>query len=339
MFIIRRLYFANYCQFVFSKYKRSAFATTKSNRKCAFLVLKLSKRGIFALSKEIIHLRVRCARKDENMKIYYQKSAENEEKAEKIENIDTNLISPNPNQPRKVFTEESILKLADSIMQYGIIQPLLVRKADESYELVAGERRLRAAKELGLKAVPCIITDITEVKSAEISIIENLLRENLNIFEQAEAIQTLIDTYGLTQEEIAARLSNSQSFVANKLRLLRFSPIEREIILKNGLTERHARALLRVSEPALRDKILGLIISEGLNVSSTDELVQSYIARKEGTKAAKRREFKDIGAFYTTINRAVSGAIHQGIDIKCRRIESDDQTEITIIVSKSAEQS
>lgn len=271
------------------------------------------------------------------MRIYYQKVKENSESIEQIVNIDINLIVPNPNQPRKVFTEDSIIKLADSIRQYGIIQPLLVRKINDTYELVAGERRLRASKELGLKVVPCIITDISELKSAEISIIENLLREDLNIFEQAEAIQALIDTHNLTQEEIATRLSNSQSFVANKLRLLRFSSAERELILKNNLTERHARALLRIADPVLRDKILGAIINEGLNVASTDELVESYLAKRDDKTSASKGNSKGISAFYSTINRAIDTIKGQGIGIKCRRVENDDYTELTIIVPKNVE--
>lgn len=271
------------------------------------------------------------------MRIYYQKVKESNESIEQITSIDINLIVPNPNQPRKVFTEDSIIKLADSIRQYGIIQPLLVRKINDTYELVAGERRLRASKELGLKAVPCIITDISELKSAEISIIENLLREDLNIFEQAEAIQALIDTHNLTQEEIATRLSNSQSFVANKLRLLRFSSAERELILKNNLTERHARALLRIADPILRDKILGAIINEGLNVAGTDELVESYLAKRDGKASASKGNSKGISAFYSTINRAIDTIKGQGISIKCRRVENDDYTELTIIVPKNVE--
>ena len=268
------------------------------------------------------------------MRIYYQKDKEKKEEIERIVNIDVNLIVPNPNQPRKIFTEESIIKLADSIRQHGIIQPLVVRKVECHYELVAGERRLRASKELGLKAVPCIIVEITEEKSAEISIIENLLREDLNIFEQAEAIQALIDTHNLTQEEIATKLSNSQSFVANKLRLLRFSSAEREIILKNGLTERHARALLRITDPILRDKILGMIISEGLNVSSTDELIEAYISRRDGKQGEQKSTKRSINSLFSTINKAVSSIKEQGIDIKCRRIENDEYTEVTILIPK-----
>ena len=267
--------------------------------------------------------------------IYYQKTEEKEEKTEKIHSIEVQKIVPNPNQPRKVFNEESIIKLADSISQYGIIQPLTVRKAGESYELVAGERRLRAAKELGLSAVPCIITDINEAKSAEISIIENLIREDLNIFEQAEAIQSLIDTYGLTQEQIASKLSNSQSFVANKLRLLRFNSSERELILKNKLTERHARALLRVVEPDLRLKLLNQIISEGLNVSDSETLIDAH-TRNERTEKKPKKGYKSVSAFYTAINRAIESIKSTGIAIKSRRVDGDEFTELTILIPKEA---
>lgn len=266
------------------------------------------------------------------MRIYYQKEKEKEESTGTISNIEISRIIPNPNQPRKVFTEESIIKLADSIRQYGIIQPLTVRKTGEIYELVAGERRLRAAKELGLTHVPCIITDINELKSAEISIIENLLREDLNIFEQAEAIRTLIDTYNLTQEEVASKLSNSQSFVANKLRLLRFSLGERELILKNNLTERHARALLRVSDPVLRDKILGTIINQGLNVSSTEAIIGMYLNGENSETSHQNKPFKSISAFYSAINKAIDSIKEQGIMVKSRRVEGDEYTELTILV-------
>lgn len=268
--------------------------------------------------------------------IYYQKAEKKEEKEEKIHSIEVQKIVPNPNQPRKVFNEESIIKLADSISQYGIIQPLTVRKTGDSYELVAGERRLRAAKELGLNSVPCIVIDIPESKSAEISIIENLIREDLNIFEQAEAIESLIDTYGLTQEQIATRLSNSQSFVANKLRLLRYNNDERELILKNGLTERHARALLRVLDLDLRAKLLQQIINEGLNVSASEELIDAHINKREGDISTKRTGYKSVSSFFTAINRAIDNIKSTGVNIKSRRVEGDDFTELTIFIPKNA---
>ncbi len=263
--------------------------------------------------------------------VYYQKEAKSEEK---IHSIEVKSITPNPNQPRKVFAEDSIIKLADSINQFGIIQPLTVRKVGEGYELVAGERRLRAARELGLTHVPCIITDINQQKSAEISIIENLIREDLNMFEQAQAIEALIDTYGLTQEQIASKLSNSQSFIANKLRLLRLSPDDREIILKNNLTERHARALLRVLDPTLRGKLLSQIIDEELNVAEAEALIEQNLGIiKE--KEQKNKGYKDISSFYNAINRAIDLVKDSGFMIKSRKVESDKYTELTILIPKN----
>ena len=257
---------------------------------------------------------------------------EKTKKEEKVEQIGVNLIAPNPNQPRKAFDEDGILKLADSIRQFGIIQPLVVRKTGELYELVAGERRLRAAKELGLKDVPCIVSSITEIASAEISIIENLLRQDLNIFEQASAIQALIDTYGLTQEQVAEKLSNSHSFVANKLRLLRLSNSEREKILASSLSERHARALLRIFDPQEREKVLNQIIEESLNVSKTEELIDSIVKKEKN--APQKRYYKDVSSFYIAISRAIDQASSSGFKIKSRKIENDSFTELTILIPK-----
>ena len=186
-----------------------------------------------------------------------------------------------------------------------------------------------------METVPCVIMDINEERSAEISIIENLIREDLNIFEQAQAIEALIDTYNLTQEEIARRLSNSQSFIANKLRLLRLSTSERELIIKNNLTERHARALLRVYDPTLREKLLNDIIEQGLNVGKSEELIESTISKDNNIKIRQRNGYKDIKSFYSMIDRAVDSVKSSGVNIKSRRIENDDFVELTILISKS----
>ncbi|MBQ7907683.1 MAG: ParB/RepB/Spo0J family partition protein [Clostridia bacterium] len=266
------------------------------------------------------------------------KTEEIEEKTalpSKIWSLETAKIVPNPSQPRKIFVEEQILRLADSIRQFGIIQPLTVRRVDECYELISGERRLRAAQELGMKYVPCIISNATEVESAEISIIENLMREDLNIFEQALAIQALMDTHGLTQEQIATKLSNSQSFVANKLRLLRLTQEEREKILEHKLSERHARALLRVFDPETRARLLKQIIDEGLNVAKTEEIVDKLVAKP--AKEEKQAIYKDIGAFMTAINRAIETASRGGFKVKSRKIENDNFTELTILIPKAQE--
>lgn len=271
------------------------------------------------------------------MKIYYQSSKKPSEDT-MIHQIEVSKIVPNPNQPRKDFADEAILKLADSIRQYGIIQPLTVRQTGDGYELISGERRLRASKELGMETVPCVIMNVNEMKSAEMSIIENLLREDLNIFEQAHAIETLIDTYDLTQEQIAKKLSNSQSFIANKLRLLRLGDEEREKILKNNLTERHARALLRIYDTDTRRKVLDRIIEEGLNVTRSEELIEKIIVSSKieaRDNIPSVRTFKDVKSFYLAIDRAIDSVKNSGINIKSRRIENDEFTELTILIPKT----
>lgn len=252
----------------------------------------------------------------------------------RVFSIDVAKIVPNPNQPRKFFTEEAIIKLADSIRQYGIMQPLNVRKIGADYELVSGERRLRAAKELGLEKVPCIVVNTTDQASAEMAIIENLMREGLTIFEQAEAIRALIDTYSLTQEEIAAKLSTSQSFIANKLRLLRLSQRERELIISNKLTERHARALLRISNAEVREKALKVIIDSSLNVSKAEELIEKLLSKGEKNQPSISKSFKSISSFCESLTKTINCASSSGLNIKTRKVENDDYTEIVVIIPK-----
>lgn len=264
------------------------------------------------------------------------------EEVARVVSIPIYQILPNPNQPRKQFSDTSIIKLADSIRQFGIIQPLTVRKSGHVYELIAGERRLRAAKELEWSNVPCIISEANEEKSAQISIIENLIREDLNIFEQALAIQALIDTYSLTQEQIAEKLSSSQSYIANKLRLLRFSPSERNLMLTNNLSERHARALLRISDSILREKALDTIIKNELNVSESEELVCSLINKVNNIESKQRkseRAYKDIPTFYNAVSRAIESAKSGNLGIKCRKIVGNNFTELTIIIPNTELQS
>ena len=258
-----------------------------------------------------------------------------------IHPISTSKIIPNPNQPRKTFAEDAIIKLANSIKQFGIIQPLTVRQNGDFYELVAGERRLRAAKELNLPTVPCMVINVDEEKSAEISIIENLLREDLNIFEQAIAIETLLDTYNLTQEKVAEKLSVSQSYIANKLRLLRFSQEEQSIILQNKLSERHARAILRISDAKKREEVLSTIINEQLNVAQTEILVEKALFSTEARAQKPQNEpkqYKDTNSFYSAINRALEQAKSSNLDIKTRKVVGDTFTEITIVIPTVAEQ-
>ena len=209
----------------------------------------------------------------------------------KIFSIRADKLVPNRAQPRRCFDENAIGSLADSISRYGLLQPLSVRRLPTTaegvkYEIIAGERRYRAAMQAGMDQLPCIIINVDDRTSAELALIENIQREGLNMFEQAGAIAALIDLYGMTQEQIAAHLSASQSYVANKLRMLRLSPEERETVLSAHLSERHARALLRISDRELRASILDHIIENRLSVSRTEDYIDrklGLVSRRSGT--------------------------------------------------------
>jgi len=263
----------------------------------------------------------------------------------RIHMLPADRIIANPNQPRKKFDDESIISLADSIRQYGILQPLTVRRieAPESsgsvYEIIAGERRFRAAKMLGFASIPCIIVHADSRRSAELAIIENIQREDLNIFEQASAIASLIDMYGMTQEEAARQLSVSQSFVANKLRILRLTLPEREKIIGSNLTERHARALLKVQSVEQRIRIIEYICAHNLNVATTEAYIDRFLARNESERrprAPRKIILKDIRMFYNSIDKAVSLIKQAGIPVESERIDGEELIELTIRIPKNA---
>lgn len=268
---------------------------------------------------------------------------ENEEFG-RIHMIPSDRIIPNPCQPRKTFEDASIISLADSIRQYGILQPLTVRRIksesqyDSTFEIIAGERRFRAAKLIGFQNIPCIIINADSKKSAELAIIENIQRENLNIFEQASAIASLIDMYDLTQEEAARQLSMSQSFVANKLRILRLTLPEREKILNYKLTERHARALLKVGSVEQRLRIIEYINSHNLNVATAEEYIDRFLAEhtsERKPKSPRRIILKDIRIFYNSIDKAVSIVKQAGVNVESERREDGEAIELTIRIPKS----
>jgi len=268
---------------------------------------------------------------------------------DRIHRIEVSRILPNPSQPRKYFDNGETLRLADSIRLHGILQPLCVRKPVSEgeiddfhgvYELIAGERRLRAAKLLGLSHVPCIIIEADSLRSAELAIIENLQREDLNIFEEASAIAALINLYGLTQEEVAAKISTSQSYVANKLRLLRLDESEQRIILEKHLTERHARALLRISDPTKRKAILETVVERGYTVAETEEYVANLLNGEAAPKTGGRTRtalVKDIRIFYNTLDRAVHIMQRAGIDARAQKKDLGDVFEVTVRIPKCKE--
>ena len=212
-----------------------------------------------------------------------------------IININIDKVIPNIYQPRKYFNEDAIEELSLSIKQYGIIQPLTVRRMGESFELVAGERRLRAAKLANLESVPCNVIDITDSESAEIALLENLQREDLNYIEEAEAYYNLISDHNFTQDELAKRMGKKQSTIANKLRLLKLSAEVRTICLQNKLTERHARALLTVPTEQLQLKIVQKVIKDSINVKNTEDLINKELLKLAG-KELKNKKNKNIRA-------------------------------------------
>jgi len=229
------------------------------------------------------------------LKYFKRQKQRTSDLSESITQVKVDDIRPNRAQPRADFDQNSIIRLADSIRRYGILQPLTVRETEPEdsrpYELIAGERRLRAAKMLGYLTVPCIIKETDEQTAAELAIIENLLREDLNMFEEAYGYRKLIENHDLTQEEVARRMSVSQSAVANKLRLLRLSFEEQKNILENQLTERHARALLRIEDPEERAKALKYIADNKLNVSASEIYIEQVLSSGEiSTDKANKKE-------------------------------------------------
>ncbi len=250
----------------------------------------------------------------------------------KVIEIDVRLIVPNPHQPRTEFDDSDIRSLAESIGQNGILQPLSVRKSGERYELIAGERRLRAAKMCGLQVVPCIVHDISERNSAILALVENIQRQDLSFFDEAAAIEKLISYYGMTQEDAASKLGKAQSTIANKLRLLRLTPEERELIMSFNLTERHARALLKLGSCEERMNILEKVIKNKLNVERTEKLVEDYIGQKKVRQSYRTRSkvFQNVKIFVNTINKAIETMQSAGIDADSRKIQNEEYIEYRV---------
>ncbi len=200
-----------------------------------------------------------------------------EKQVQKVVSIQLSVITANKAQPRKNFDEVAIHSLSESIKEHGILQPVCVRRNGLMYEIISGERRCRAAKLAGLDEVPCIIMDVDDEKSAALALIENIQRSDLSFFEEAMAINELITVYGLTQQEAAQRLGKAQSTIANKLRLLRFTDAERNMLAGNNISERQARALIRIDDNAKRSKALYEVVRRHLNIEQTEELVNSLL--------------------------------------------------------------
>lgn len=252
-------------------------------------------------------------------------------------------IVPNPAQPRKTFDDESISELAQSIRQVGLIQPLVVRKNGETYKLIAGERRLRALRSLGAEKALCIVDNsAVDADSALMAVVENLQREDLNYFEEAECYKALLDELKLTQEELASRLGKSQSFIANKLRILKLSPEVREAVGLYGLSERHARAVLRLSDDADKLAIIKKAGEDGLSVKDTERLVEKKLnslfdSKKDGAKPRPviMRIVKDYRMFMNTVNSACEHLRSGGMNVDVSQSDRADGVDITIHVTQN----
>ncbi len=245
-------------------------------------------------------------------------------------------IRPNPAQPRRTFEEDSLRSLAESIRQYGILQPLTVRKTAGGYELVAGERRLRASRMAGLKTLPCILLETADENSALLALVENLQRENLHYLEEAEAIARLLSEYSLSQEEAARKLGRSQSAVANKLRLLRLSPACTALLREAELTERHARALLRLEDEEERLAALRHIAEKQLNVAQSEAYIEQRLQHLALTEPKRRPTFliRDVRLFLNSLDRNLRLVRDAGIAADCQREDREGEILLHIRIDK-----
>lgn len=258
-----------------------------------------------------------------------------------VRNVPINLIRPNTYQPRKNFSNDSIIELSQSIREYGVLQPISLRKNGSSYyELVAGERRLRASQLAGLTEIPAIIVDMSDGESAILAMIENLQREDLNFIEEAEGYLNLIKDHGFTQDELSRIIGKKQSTIANKLRILKLPERVKSKIIQEGLTERHARAILKVPGEKLQLKIIDEIVKKGLNVKKSEELIEKEFSKitKNDEEKTKKKKYK-----WSINPRIITNTIKQimdknGIHAEYTQREKEEYMEIVVKIPKNTEQ-
>jgi ParB family chromosome partitioning protein len=245
-------------------------------------------------------------------------------------------IAPSPVQPRKKFAAEGLQELSESISRYGILNPLTVRRKGDHYELVAGERRLRAAQLAGLDEVPCIVFDIDMEESGLIALVENLQRRDLDFIEEAEGLERLIRLFGLSQEECARRIGKSQSAVANKLRLLKLPSDVLEGLRDGGLTERHGRALLRLQEAEAQRAALSRFLRENMTVAVAEAYVDRLLTKPPPAGEAHRTLFvlKDVRVFLNTLNHGLEIMRKGGIEADLEKQETEDRLILTVSIPK-----
>lgn len=251
------------------------------------------------------------------------------------------VISPNPDQPRRYFDPDGLRELAESIRVHGILQPLSVRrKGGGRYELIAGERRLRAAILCGLEQVPCLVLEVSRESSCLLSLIENLQRRDLDFWEEAKALERLISVYGLSQEEAAAKVGKSPSAVANKLRLLRLPQEALALLRKHGFTERHARALLRLPDPQAQRAGAELVVKEGWTVARTEQYVEEVLRSQVHRKKARPPLLiRDVRFFLNSLDHSLAVMRSAGVAAQCHRQEEGEDLLLTIRIPKARSQS
>lgn len=249
--------------------------------------------------------------------------------------IPNEFIRSNPNQPRRYYPCSEMEELTQSVRKNGIIQPISVKKiGPEEYELIAGERRLRAARNVGLRTVPCIIMNVGETKSALYNLIENLQRADLHFFEEAVGLQNVLRITDTTQEELASTIGKSQSFISNKLRLLRLTEEHRTKIIESGLTERHARCLLSLENDEQRDRALSIMADKHLSVDESERLIRQILSRASKRTKPTIKVFKDVRLFINTLNHAVDTMRKAGIEADSIKSETDTYIEYVVRIPK-----
>ena len=262
----------------------------------------------------------------------------------KIVTLPVGAIKPNPHQPRRQFDPEELRELGESIRLYGILQPLTVRKTGPTtFELVAGERRLRAAVLAGMDSVPCILLNVDGEQSGLLALVENLQRKDLDFIEEAEGLRSLIRSYGMSQEEAARCISKSQSAVANKLRILKLPPDVLTRLRSAGLTERHARALLRLEEPEAQRAALEAIVAGDLTVAKAEAYIDALLrSSAEAREKRKKRKapvvvLKDVRIFLNTVTRGLSMMNRSGVRAVCERTDTESELVLTIRIPRREE--
>lgn len=263
--------------------------------------------------------------------------------SEEVQAVPIHLIVAGKYQPRQEFDEEALAELAESIRIHGLLQPIMLRRAPIGYELIVGERRLRACKRLGWEAIPAIVRDVDDKGAAELALIENLQRADLHVLEVAEGYQRLLTEFDLTQEELAQRLGISQASIANKIRLLKLPQEIREIISREMLSERHSRALLRLESPEQQFEVAERIIQEGLSVKQTEELVEALLASGQAGRRKKKKDkgsgkqklvIKDLRIFSNSVRQLTRTLESSGLAVSLDEQEDEDVYQVVITVRK-----